>query len=210
MEILRHATDLDRTVIGGAVPATEPLKLGTHPELCADYFLECSELGVLNVGGSGIVTVYGQNFKLDKLDCLYVGRGSKSVSLASEVGKTPAAFYLPSYPAHTQHPTRLAKFTELEPVTWDPRKHATSDRFAKPSFLMAFAAASWSWDSHCWRLARIGIRCHDTHMRSSEVYFYFDVDRSQRVMHLKEPPQETIHLQISDREVVVGVRQSHN
>ena len=67
--------DLDRTVIGSAVPTTRRLKLETQPELRAEYFLERRELGVLNVGGAGSVTVDGKTFELDKLDCLYVGRG---------------------------------------------------------------------------------------------------------------------------------------
>ncbi len=46
--------DLDRTVIGSAVPTTEALKLETEPELRAEYFLERRELGVLNVGGRGV------------------------------------------------------------------------------------------------------------------------------------------------------------
>ena len=67
--------DLDRTVIGSAVPTSAALKLETEPELRADYFLERRELGVLNIGGSGSVTVDGKTFEMDKLDVLYVGRG---------------------------------------------------------------------------------------------------------------------------------------
>ncbi len=69
--------DLDRTVIGGAVPVGGPLTLETQPELRSDYFLERRELGVLNVGGAGSVVVDGKTFELAKLDCLYVGRGAK-------------------------------------------------------------------------------------------------------------------------------------
>jgi 4-deoxy-L-threo-5-hexosulose-uronate ketol-isomerase len=65
--------DLDRTVIGSAVPAGSPLKLETEPELRAEFFLERRELGVLNVGSCGTVTVDGKTFEMDKLDCLYVG-----------------------------------------------------------------------------------------------------------------------------------------
>ena len=76
--------DLDRTVIGSAAPATGALTLETQPELRAEYFLERRELGVLNVGGPGSVVVDGITFDLDKLDCLYVGRGSKSVTFSSK------------------------------------------------------------------------------------------------------------------------------
>ena len=108
--------DLDRTVIGSAVPTGSALKLETEPELRADYFLERRELGVLNIGGSGSVTVDGKTFEMDKLDVLYVGRGSKDVSFASKDAKKPAEFYLLSYPAHAEYPTTMVKFGEMKPV----------------------------------------------------------------------------------------------
>ncbi len=101
--------DLDRTVIGSAVPTTAPLDLETQPELRAEYFLERRELGVLNVGGAGSVAVDGTVYDLDKLDCLYVGRGSKSVSFSSKSAAAPANFYLLSYPAHADFPTSAGK-----------------------------------------------------------------------------------------------------
>ena len=86
--------DLDRAVIGFAAPTNGALKLETQPELRAEYFLERRELGVLNTGGPGSVTVDGVSFDLDKLDTLYVGRGSKSVTFTSKSASAPAAFYL--------------------------------------------------------------------------------------------------------------------
>ncbi len=106
--------DLDRTVIGSAVPVGGALTLETEPELRAEYFLERRELGVFNVGGVGTVTVDGVGFELGKLDCLYAGRGSKSVTFASKSSAEPAAFYLLSYPAHKEYPTKMVKFAELE------------------------------------------------------------------------------------------------
>src|SRR5271168_409862 len=108
--------DLDRTVIGSAVPETETLTLETEPELRADYFLERRELGVLNVGGAGAVVVDGTEYKLDKLDCLYIGRGSKAVTFSSKKSTEPAYFYLLSYPAHATYPTAMVKFADLKGV----------------------------------------------------------------------------------------------
>jgi len=106
--------DLDRTVIGSAVPESEALTLETEPELRSEYFLERRELGVLNVGGAGSVAVDGKSFDLDKLDCLYVGRGSKSVIFSSKDKEDPAYFYLLSYPAHADYPTAMVKFKDLQ------------------------------------------------------------------------------------------------
>src|SRR3954463_7357885 len=101
--------DLDRTVIGSAVPTGGSLSLETQPELRAEYFLERRELGVFNVGGAGSVVVDGTMYELEKMDTLYVGGGRKKVSFASKSAEKPAAFYLLSYPAHAEYPTKLVK-----------------------------------------------------------------------------------------------------
>src|SRR6266702_1590992 len=196
--------DLDRTVIGSAVP-TAPLTLETQPELRAEYFLERRELGVLNVGGAGSVTVDGVTFDLDKLDCLYVGRGSKSVTFASKAASAPASFYLLSYPAHTEYPTKMVKFAELKgvdlgsPETCNKRtifKAIHRDGIKSCQLVMGFTllATGSNWNT---------MPAH-THMRRSEVYFYFDIEPDQRVMHLMGPPDATSHLIMADKQVVVS------
>src|SRR3569833_2824889 len=82
--------DLDRTVIGSAAPKGSALTLDTQPELRSEYFLERRELGIFNVGGTGGVVVDGVGYELDKLDTLYVGRGSKQVAFASKSAEHPA------------------------------------------------------------------------------------------------------------------------
>jgi 4-deoxy-L-threo-5-hexosulose-uronate ketol-isomerase len=204
-EIETRYVDLDRAVIGAAVPTSTNLTLETQPELRADYFLERRELGVLNVGGPGVVSVDGASFALDKLDCLYVGRGNQTVTLASDDENNPAAFYLLSYPAHATYPTALAKFKELEPVHLGSEETCNKRSIYKAIFLdgirscqlvMGFTllAPGSSWNT---------MPPH-THMRRSEVYCYFDVDPSQRVLHLMGPASETRHLVMRDREVVVS------
>ena len=196
--------DLDRTVIGSAVP-TALLTLETQPELRAEYFLERRELGVLNVGGAGSVVVDGVTFDLDKLDCLYVGRGSKSVTFVSKSAAAPASFYLLSYPAHTEHPTKMVKFADLKGVelgsaeTCNKRtiyKAIHRDGIKSCQLVMGFTllATGSNWNT---------MPAH-THMRRSEVYFYFDIEPDQRVMHLMGPPDATSHLIMADKQVVVS------
>src|SRR5437763_10771492 len=76
-------TQYDRMIVGGAVPLHQPLELISDPRLRASYFLERRELGIINVGGGAVVTADGQDFALEKLDCLYIGKGVKSVSFRS-------------------------------------------------------------------------------------------------------------------------------
>src|SRR5258708_3108001 len=93
-------SDADRAIIGSAVPTGSALKLSADAELRAAFFCERRELGVLNIGGSGIVEVDGKKYEMNKLECLYVSRCSKDISFASKDSAAPAAFFLPMYPAH--------------------------------------------------------------------------------------------------------------
>jgi len=204
-EIAHAYVDLDRTVIGSAVPAGTPLTLETQPELRADYFCERRELGVLNSGGAGSVEVDGKKFELGKLDVLYVGRGSKSVVFSSEDANNPAAFYLLSYQAHAEYPTAMVKFADLEAMklgaveTCNKRaiyKAIHKDGIKSCQLVMGFTLLEQgsNWNT---------MPPH-THMRRSEVYFYFDVDPAHRVLHLMGPTDETKHLIVADKEVVVS------
>jgi 4-deoxy-L-threo-5-hexosulose-uronate ketol-isomerase len=194
-------------VIGGAVPLGTALTLETAPELRSEYFCERRELGVFNVGGLGTVTVDGQAFAMEKMSVAYAGRGSRSVTFASESAEEPAAFYLLSYPAHAEFPARMVTFTELKDgavhlgsvETCNKRsiyKAIHLDGIRSCQLVMGFTLLEpgSNWNT---------MPPH-THMRRSEVYFYFDVDAGQRVVHLMGPPDETRHLMMGDREVVVS------
>ena len=104
--------EVERGIAGFAVPTTKPLGLPAGKELASDYFCERRELGILNIGGAGTVTVDGKKFELRPLDVLYVGKGAKKVLLASDSAKKSAEFYLASYPAHKEYPTKLIKFED--------------------------------------------------------------------------------------------------
>ncbi len=197
--------DLDRTVIGSAVPTAGPLTLPTDPALRSEYFLERRELGILNVGGKGTVTVDSKAFPCDKLDCVYVGRGSRDVVFTSEVEADPAAFYLLSYPAHMQHPTAMVKFADLEPVklgaveTCNKRsiyKAVYADGLKSCQLVMGFtlleSGSNWNTSPP------------HSHFRRFQLSLYFDTDPAHRVLHLMGPPQETRHLLVADREVIVS------
>ena len=197
--------DLDRAVVGSAVPTTAPLELETQPELRAEFFCERRELGVLNVGGAGSVTVDGQVFQTGKLDCVYAGRGSKTISFASADPNAPAAFYLLSYPAHAEFPAKMARFADLEGLklgaseTCNKRtiyKAIHADGIRSSQLVMGFTLLE---EGSNWNT----MPAH-THMRRSEIYFYFDLAPAHRVLHLMGPPQETRHLVVADREVTIS------
>ena len=197
--------DADRAVVGSAVPVSVPLTLESQPELRSEYFLERRELGVLNVGGPGKVTVDGTAYDMVKLDCLYVGRGSRTVTFASADPENAANFYLMSYLAHANYPTALAKFADLKGLelgsleTCNKRtiyKAIFADGIKSCQLVMGFTllAPGSNWNT---------MPPH-THMRRSEIYFYFDVEPAHRIVHLMGPPDATKHLIMSDKQVVVS------
>ena len=67
-------THYDRMIVGGAKPVNAAVELPNHPELRAAYFLERREIGIINVGGAGVVEADGEEFNLDKQDCVYLGK----------------------------------------------------------------------------------------------------------------------------------------
>lgn len=197
--------DLDRTVIGFATPASAPLDLPCPPEVRAEYLCERRELGVLNVGGHGTVTVDGKQFPLSHLDTLYIGRGCKAVTFAATDSGDPSGFYLLSYPAHTNFPTTTARFSDLVPVelgaaeTCNHRKVYKSihlEGIRSCQLVMGFTLLE---TGSCWNTMP-----PHTHMRRSEIYMYFNVGAAHRIVHLMGPPDATKHLLMQDRQAVIS------
>lgn len=198
-------TDLDRAIIGGAVPLDAALSLLAGPEMRADFFCERRELGVLNIGGSGTVLVDGQLHAMHRLDCLYIGRGSREITFASISSDDPARFYLVSYPAHASFPARLAAHQNSAGLRLgsQPAVNARSlykriypDGIASCQLVMGYTLLD---EGSCWNTMP-----PHTHQRRSEIYMYFDLDRSQRILHVMGEPQETRHLFVGPEEVVLS------
>src|ERR1017187_2812416 len=88
-----HFTDLDRLVVGGVMPADKAVGLPNHRETGRAFFLECRELGAINIGGAGAIHADGKTISADRLDCIYLPMGTKSVTFESKEAKCPAMFY---------------------------------------------------------------------------------------------------------------------
>src|SRR5829696_6760849 len=106
----------DRVIVGGAKPVNQSLALETNEELKAAFFLERREIGIINVGGAGTISAGNEKYNLDKLSCLYVGKGTEAVTFASTDSANPASFFFLSVPAHATHSTRLMTKEEASPV----------------------------------------------------------------------------------------------
>lgn len=198
-------TDLDRAVVGSAIPTTGTLVMPADDALKADYFCERRELGILNLGEPGRVAVDGATYPLDLHDCLYVGRGSCDIRFESDSPGSPAVFYLVSYPAHASHPTVKATRADANRVEMGTRDdanertifqyvHATGIKSCQLVLGFTEFKAGSIWNT---------MPCH-THDRRSEVYCYFDVPSAHRVLHMMGQPQQTRPLWVADRQVVLS------
>lgn len=197
--------DLDRAVVGIAAPSGGPLRLESSPELRSAFFTERRELGALNIGGEGLVRVGDTAYTLENLDVIYIGRGNPNISFESKRRDLPAAFYILSYPAHTNYPVAVARKDSAQPTKQGSSSQANSRTIYK--YIHAGGAKSCQLVMGVTHLHEGSIwntmPAH-THARRSEVYFYFDVAKDSRVFHMMGPPAETRHLVVADREVIVS------
>jgi len=195
----------DRVIVGGAMPVSNPVLLPNEAELRADYFLERRELGIINVGGAGSVEADGVVYELNKLDALYLGKGTRSVSFSSASADQPAQYFLLSAPAHHTYPNRRMQKDEAAPVhlgekaTSNERtiyKYIHQEGIQSCQLVMGLTVLK---EGSVWN----SVPPH-THTRRMEVYFYFDLPEAHRVFHLMGEPQETRHIVMADQEAVIS------
>ncbi len=195
----------DRLIIGGVAPLSVAISLPHQEELKASFFLERREMGIINVGGNGTIMADGVNYKLEKLECVYLGKGTKEVSFTSENLSEPAHFYILSAPAHHVYPNRKMTKAEAAPVnlgdnlTSNKRtiyKYIHNDGIESCQLVMGLTVLEQGnvWNS---------VPPH-THTRRMEAYFYFDLNELQRVFHYMGEPQETRHLVVANHEAVIS------
>lgn len=205
-EINLTYTLYDRLVYGGIMPVTKAIALETFDALKAENFLDRRELGVINVGGPGIVTVDGTDWALEFKEALYVGCGKKEVFFKSLDAKNPAKFYINSAPAYKEFVTQ----------------RITSDQGCKKNgyTIGNYIKAGSLKESNARRINQLivnpvltkvpGGGCNQlqmglteleegsvwntmpqhVHGRRMEAYFYFNVPQGQAICHQMGEPQE--------------------
>lgn len=203
----------DRLIFGGVIPVEKTMALETIDPLKADYFLERRELGVINVGGPGVVTVDGKAYELNFKDALYVGRGNKEVTFASRDAANPAKFYINSTPAHKAYKTQL--------VTIDGRKGSIkANSFAAGKMeesndrvINQLIVSNVLEEGPC--QLQMGLTelkpgsvwntmpAH-THDRRVEAYFYFNVPEGNAICHLMGEPQENRLIWLHNEQAVMS------
>lgn len=203
--IVLNYVDVDRVIVGSAVPSKEALMLGVSKELAADYFAQRREIGVLNIGGNGSVIVDNNSYDLTNKDMLYIGCESRDIEFVSEDLSTPAMFYFLSYPAHKKYPTKLVQKKGAEPVHL-----GSTEESNKRTIYKMIHPGSMETCQVVMGFTELETGCvwntmpPHTHERRMEVYMYFDLTEESRVFHLMGPASETRDLVVADGQAVVS------
>ncbi len=195
----------DRIIAGGAYPVDKELILEAGDALRADYFLQRRELGIINIGGDGIVTLDGKQYVMHKTDGLYVGMGTKEVKFSSIDSNNPAKFYMCSSPAHKTCPTVYLPIEKAKKVPMGDQEHLNMrviNQFIH-SDVLETCQLSMGMTVLCPGNAWNTMPCH-THERRMEVYFYFDLGDDDVVFHLMGQPQETRTIVIKNEQAVIS------
>ncbi|MDQ8184222.1 5-dehydro-4-deoxy-D-glucuronate isomerase [Pelagicoccus sp. SDUM812002] len=203
-EIKIQYCDLDRVIVGGAFPKGEWLGLKPTGDIKAEYFCERRELGVINLGELGVVTVDGQTYELAPKECLYVGRGAKSITFDGPAGGG-SCFYFVSYPAHREYPTK--RFAKEDAKRIELGSSATANERVIYQYIHESGTQSCQLVLGYTEIAQGSVwntMPPHTHDRRSEVYLYLDVPGDQAVMHFMGQPQSTRHLCVGDKQAVLS------
>ena len=195
----------DRYVVGGVIPVNKSVVLKTIDPFKSDYFLERRELGIVNVGGKGIVSVDGTDYVLDTKEALYVGRGNKEIIFKSESSQNPAHFYMNSTPAHKEFPVKKIGANDAEYVELGSLETANARTVRKLIVNSIVDTCQLQMGMTELKTGSVWntLPAH-THDRRMEVYFYFSVPNEQSVCHFMGQPQETRHIWMQNEQAVIS------
>ena len=197
-------THYDRLIIGGVNPGSTAVQLNTYDFLKADFFLQRREIGIINVGAGGTVSVDGATYTLDTKDALYIGKGAKEVTFAS-VGPESALFYFNSAPAHTTYPTK--KITVGEAETVELGSLETSNQRTIRKLLVNSVLPTCQLQMGLTELKKGSVwntMPPHVHDRRMEAYFYFNLPDNHVVCHFMGEPQQTRHLFVKNNQAVIS------
>lgn len=196
---------IDRIITAGFMPVYQELKLEAGKELAADYFLQRREMGSINIGGKGIITVDGVEYELNPRDGIYIGMGNKEITFRSCDENVPAKFYVCSCPAHMSYPIVKIDITKARKVpcgTVEDCNKRVINQYIHPEVMQSCQLSMGltqlevgsNWNT---------MPCH-THDRRMEVYMYLDMGENDVVFHMMGEPTETRHIIMHNEEAVIS------
>jgi 4-deoxy-L-threo-5-hexosulose-uronate ketol-isomerase len=194
----------DRYIVGGAVPDPE-LELIPIDPLKSRYFCDRRELGIINVGGRATIQVDGTAFDLAYKDALYVGAGSKQITMSSREKQNPARLYFNSAPAHKAFPCRRVTLADAEVAEMGTAEQSNARKINK--LLIHSVVETCQLQMGMTELQPGSVwntmppHLHDRRM---EAYFYFEVPEGQAICHFMGDPRETRHIWLQNEQAVIS------
>jgi 4-deoxy-L-threo-5-hexosulose-uronate ketol-isomerase len=195
----------DRFIVGGAVPKNETLTLESIDPLKATHFCDRREVGVINVGEAGTVSVDGKDYLLKYKEALYIGAGVKEVVFSSKDQKKPARFYFNSAPAHKSYPVKHITLNDAEIVDLGSLESSNARRINKLIVNSVVDVCQLQMGmtelkaGSVWNTMPVHL-----HSRRMEAYFYFEVPDDQAICHFMGEPHETRHIWLHNEQAVVS------
>lgn len=196
---------IERFIVGGAVPTGEPLKLETIDPLKAEFFCYRREVGAINVGGPGTISVDGKEYKMNFKEALYIGKGSKEVHFSSDDAKNPAKYYINSAPAHKEFPVKhvtLADANVLHKGSQETSNERTINQLIVNNIVdtcQLQMGVTELMPGSVWNTMP-----PHRHSRRNEVYFYFNLPEDQTICHFMGEPDNTRHIWMQNEQVVIS------
>lgn len=210
-------TLFDRFLIGGAMPTATPIKLTSLACLYTDKpqdkkrLLDNREIGIINIGGKGTITVDGKKYELDFQEALYVGRADEKhnneIVLESADAANPAKFYMNSACAHQSFPTKKVTLKEANNIKAGSLKES-NDRVIHQMIIDGVAGVRTCQlqmgitelkEGSVWNT----MPAH-THTRRMETYIYYNVPEGQKILHMMGEPQETRPVWLNNEQAVIA------
>ena len=198
-------THYERMIVGGVMPVKRAITLEAPDQLKSEKFLERRELGIINVGGDGKISIDGEEFTLQNKEALYVGAQKVEVVFSSNDSTQPAKYYLNSAPAHHCYPSK--KIGKSEAKVLHLGSAQTSNERSIYQLIINGVVDTCQLQMGMTELKSGSVwntmPVH-THSRRMEAYFYFDLPDEQAVCHFMGPASETRHLWVTNEQAVVS------
>jgi len=198
-------THYDRMMVGGAMPVKKTVALEPVDQQKAEHFLDRRELGAINIGGDGVISVDGTDYPMETKTALYIGRGAKAVTFASKDPKNPAKFYMNSAPAHHAYPTKKVGMGEANVLQLGASETCNERRVNQMLINGIIETCQLQMGmtelqpGSIWNTMPV-----HTHTRRMEAYFYFDLPEDQAVCHFMGPKEDTRHLWIHNEQAALS------
>ena len=196
---------IDRFIIGGAKPVGRTLELQAIDPIKSEYFTSHREVGIINIGGKGTVTVGNEKYELNNKEALYIGRGDRKITFASASAKEPALFYFNSATAHKSYPNKKITLKDAKQIQAGSLKESNARTIIK--YIVNETTQTCQLQLGMTELKEGSVwntMPPHTHGRRMETYFYFNLPEGQTIAHFMGEPDATRNIWVHNEQAVIS------